>query len=90
MVSNDRPVTLTQSQLQSLLETAAEAGARKALSAVGLHDDRAVGDVLALRGLLDAWRSARATAWSTAVRLLTTAALAGIAAAVAASLWQQR
>jgi len=89
MTANDKPVTLTQAQLETLLESAAEAGAKKALRAVGLHDDKAVGDVLALRGLLDAWRAARDTAWSTAVRLVTTAILAGLIAAVAASLWHK-
>jgi 2-iminoacetate synthase ThiH len=80
--NNDKPVILTQAQLTALLEQAAESGARKALSAVGLHDDKAARDVIDLRSLLEAFRSAKNTVWTTIIRVGTVAALAFIGAAV--------
>lgn len=80
--ANDKPVVLTQAHLVALLEQAAEAGARKALGAVGLHDDKAARDVVDLRSLLDAFRSAKSTALNTIVRVGTVALLAFIGAAV--------
>lgn len=80
--NNDKPIILTQAQLAALLEQAAEAGARKALGAVGLHDDKAARDVVDLRSLLDAFRSAKNTALTTIVRAGVIALLAFIGATV--------
>lgn len=88
-MTGDETTTLTAPQLRALVEEAAEAGARKALHAVGLHDEHAADDVRELRGVLDAWRSAKRTAWSTVVRVITTALLAALAAGVAVSLWHK-
>jgi uncharacterized protein (DUF849 family) len=79
---NDQPIVLTQAQLAALLEQAAEAGARKALGAVGLHDDKAARDVIDLRSLLEAFRSAKSTVWTTIIRVGTVAALAFMGAAL--------
>lgn len=72
--------TLSPEQLATLLEQAAEAGAKKALLAVGLYDADAAGDLHDLRGLLDAYRSARASMATAAIKFLTTISLAAIIA----------
>lgn len=73
-------MNLSESQLQAMLDKAAECGAKKALLAVGLHDEDAAGDVHDLRGLLEAFRSAKASMVTAAVKFLTTAVLAAIIA----------
>lgn len=65
--------------VRAMIELAAEVGARKALADLGLHDDDAGKDVQELRGLLDAWRSAKKAAWDTTVKLVTTGILALLA-----------
>lgn len=55
-------ITLTQQQLDDLIETAAERGAKKALASVGLHDDKAANDVRSLRDLLSVYRTVRNSA----------------------------
>jgi hypothetical protein len=89
MDRNDRPVTLTQAHLETLLEAAAEAGAKKALRAIGLHDEQAADDVRELRGVLDAWRAAKTTAWNTVVRAITIAVLAALIAGAAVNVWNK-
>ena len=73
-------VTLSQEQLELMLNRAAEAGARKALSDIGLHDDEAADDVKQLRGLLDTWRDTKETAWKTFVSWLVKGLLIAIVA----------
>lgn len=87
LLANDRPVTLTEAQLQALLDTAAERGAKKALAAIGLCDAKAAGDVRDLREVLDAFRLAKTTAWTTIVRVLTAAVLAAVIAGVGVTAW---
>jgi len=65
--------------LEILLRDAAHRGARQALHEIGLADGDAVGDVRELRGLLEAWRSAKRTAGQTAVRMLTYTFLTALA-----------
>lgn len=65
----------TSDELKSLVEAAAEAGAKKALADIGLHDDDAGDDVKELRGLLESWRVAKQEAWKTAVGMVTKGAL---------------
>lgn len=63
-----------------LLDKAAEAGAKRALEKIGLHDDDAVTDVRELRGLLDTWREAKKTVGVTIAKVITTTILATLAA----------
>jgi hypothetical protein len=70
---------LTDEQIREFIEIAATIGARKALRDLGLHDADAGRDVEELRGLLDAWRSAKKTAWETTVRVITTVFLSALA-----------
>jgi hypothetical protein len=53
--------------LRALIEEASEAGAERALEALGLSDAKARRDMDELRELLQAWRDAKRTAWKEAV-----------------------
>ena len=66
-------------ELRAMMEQAAELGAKKALHSVGLHDEEAGNDIHELRGLLDAWRSAKGTVLTTLVKAITTAVLGALA-----------
>lgn len=48
--------------LRAVVEEASAKGAEKALSGLGLADERAPADLLELRELLSAWRDAKRTA----------------------------
>lgn len=69
--------------LRAMVEESSQAGARRALGALGLDDERARRDMDELRELLSAWRDAKKTAWravvSWAVRIALAAVLVGIA-----------
>lgn len=69
--------------LRALVEEASQAGASRALGALGLDDARARRDMDELRELLSAWRdakrSARQAVVSWAVRIMLAALLAGMA-----------
>ena len=69
--------------LRALVEEGAQAGAVRALGALGLDDPRARRDMDELRELLSAWRdakrSARQAVVSWAVRILLAGLLAGMA-----------
>jgi hypothetical protein len=78
-------VSMSEIELELIINRAAEAGARKALHDIGLHDDYAADDVKELRGLLDSWREAKDTALKTFVGWLTK----GFLVAIAFGLWYQ-
>src|SRR5436190_12919151 len=69
--------------LRALVEEASQAGATRALGALGLDDPRARRDMDELRELLSAWRDAKRSAWRAVVtwvvRLLLATLLIGIA-----------
>jgi hypothetical protein len=50
--------------LRALIEEASEAGAGRALEALGLTDQKARRDMDELRELLQAWRDAKKSAWA--------------------------
>lgn len=54
-----RAIKLTEGELEDLLKRAAEVGAKSALASIGLGDEKAGPDVIALREILKSWRSAR-------------------------------
>jgi len=64
------PVTLSQAELEVLLQQAAKRGAQEALSKLGLHDDEAGHDIRELRQLIDSWREVKLTATKTLVKWL--------------------
>lgn len=53
--------------LQALVEEASQAGAERALGALGLGDASARRDMDELRQLLQAWRDAKRTAWKAVI-----------------------
>ena len=61
-----------------LLDRAAERGAERVLTHLGLENGHAARDIRELRGLIEAWRDARRTAWLTAVKVITTGILAAL------------
>ena len=69
--------------LKALVEEASEAGAERALGALGLNDARARRDMDELRELLQAWRDAKKSAWQAAVSWAMRILLAGLVAAMA-------
>jgi hypothetical protein len=60
-----------EARLRSIMEEAAEAGARRALESVGLHDETAGKDVRDLRTLIDGWRTVKRATVETVTRWLT-------------------
>jgi hypothetical protein len=72
--------------LEEMLSRAAQRGAERCLAQLGLENGHAARDIGELRGLLEAWRDARRTAWRTAVKVATTAVLALLIVGVAIKL----
>ena len=72
--------------LNELLNRAAERGAERALASLGLENGHAAADIRDLRGLIEAWREARQTAWQTTVKVLTTGVLAALLVGIAIKL----
>jgi len=79
-------VRMSGPEFEAMLARAAEKGARKALTDVGLQGPEAAIDIRDLRTLLASLRLARRTAWQTIVRLITTALLLALIAGVAVKL----
>ena len=68
----DNMLLLRKEDFDDLLERAAERGAKRALADVGLDGDDAAHDIRELRGLLDAFNTAKHTAWQTVIKMVTT------------------
>jgi len=68
-------LSLRPEDLDELLTRAAEQGSERALAALGLENGYAPKDIRDLRGLIEAWRQARQTAWQTLIKLVTTGIL---------------
>lgn len=73
------PINLTREDLEVLLESAAERGAKKALMQVGLHDDDAMGDLRDLRGLLGAYKTVKSSVLTTIGKAIAVAVIAALA-----------
>jgi len=77
--------------LRAIAEEAGELGATRALTRLGLSDERAQGDVAELRALLDAWRDAKRSVWKAAlgwlVRIAGALLLTGIAVKLGFGEW---
>jgi Family of unknown function (DUF6127) len=69
--------------LRALIEEASDLGAMRALARLGLSDATAGADMHDVRQLLDAWRTAKSSAWkalvSWCVKLLLAGLLLGLA-----------
>jgi len=79
-------LNLRPEDLDELLIRAAEKGAERALAVLGLENGHAAADIHDLRGLIDAWRDARKTAWQTMVKVVTTGMLAALLVGVSIKL----
>jgi hypothetical protein len=55
-----------------------ERGTRKTMADVGLDGEHAAEDIRALRGLLEAFNTAKRTVWQTAVKMVTTALIVAL------------
>ncbi len=92
MTDPDKPalvenmLLMRKEEFDELLNNAAERGAQRALACLGLENGHAAADIRDLRGLIDAWRDARKTAWQTTVKVLTTGILAALLVGVAIKL----
>jgi len=84
MTDSDKPalvenmLLMRKDDFDELLEIAGQRGAQRALAYLGLENGHAAADIRDLRGLIDAWREARRTAWHTTVKVLTTGVLAAL------------
>lgn len=76
-------IILKKDEIEEMLCRAADKGARKALSDVGLDGEYAADDIRELRSLLSALRLAKVTAWQTFIRVTTSGILLAIMAGIA-------
>jgi hypothetical protein len=72
--------------LRALVEESSQSGARRALGALGLDDEKARRDMDELRELLSAWRDAKRTAWRAVVGWVVRIALALVLVGIAVKL----
>ena len=70
--TRDGWVSMPFEEFEQLLEEAAGRGAKRAMADVGLDGEDAAADIRELRGLLDAFNTAKQTAWQTVVKIVTT------------------
>ncbi len=82
----ENTLLMRKEDFHELLNNAAERGAQRALASLGLENGHAAADIRDLRGLIDAWRDARKTAWQTTIKVLTTVVLAALLVGVAIKL----
>jgi hypothetical protein len=78
--------TITNEELEAMLDRAARKGAKEALASIGLLDDSAQKDITEMRSLLEAWRDTRKSIWNTVTKVITVSILTFIAGAVWMSL----
>lgn len=73
--------------LRAIAEEAGELGATRALTRLGLADERAPRDLAELRELLGAWRDAKRSAWRSVAGWLGALLLAAIAVRLGFGEW---
>ena len=74
--------TITNAEIEAMLDRAARKGAKEALASIGLLDDSAQRDITEMRSLLEAWRDTRKSIWNTVTKVVTVSILTFIAGAV--------
>jgi hypothetical protein len=74
--------TITNEELEAMLDRAARKGAKEALASIGMLDDSAQKDITEMRSLLEAWRDTRKSIWNTVTKVVTVSVLTFIAGAV--------
>jgi hypothetical protein len=83
---HDDSKRLTRADIEEMLTRAAERGARRALTDVGVEGREAALDIRDLRALIECLRFVRRTAVQTIVRLITTGILLALLAGIAIKL----
>jgi hypothetical protein len=76
----DNMLFLRKEDFDELLDRAAERGAKRALADVGLDGEDAAHDMRELRDLLEAFNTAKHTAWQTVIKMVTTGFLFALVA----------
>lgn len=84
--SGEGHVRMPDAEFEELLARAAEEGARRALSDVGLDGSEAALDIRDLRSLLASIRFVRRTAVQTTVHIITTGVILALLAGIALKL----
>ena len=84
--TRDGWVSMPFEDFEKLLEDAAGRGAKRAMADVGLDGEDAAADIRELRGLLEAFNTAKKTAWQTMVKMATTAFVLALVAGAAMKL----
>ena len=74
--------TFSEEKLQDMLHKAAKTGAEEALQRLGLEDKSATKDLDDMRQLVTNWRTLQTEVGRTAIRLITTAIIVFIGAAI--------
>lgn len=87
MNESENTITLTNAQLEAMLDRVAEKGACRALRKIGLGDDHAGQDMHEVRSLLTAWRATKAAIWTQVVKLIVTLLLVAMAGGLAFMTW---
>ncbi|PCI51904.1 MAG: hypothetical protein COB49_00435 [Alphaproteobacteria bacterium] len=64
-------ISISEEKLEKMLSRACHRGAKKALEAVGLHDEAAGDDIRELRSVLSGFRDAKKTVWRAFLGWLT-------------------
>ncbi len=72
-------ITISETELQKMLQCASEQGAKKILLQLGLSDEEAGEDIRDLRSLIDGWRTVKRTAIKTATQSFVVAILSALA-----------
>ena len=66
--TNEDLVCLSRQELNDIVERAAERGSHRALKSIGLHDDKAAGDIDNLRSFISAYEAGKSELFKTIVR----------------------
>ena len=75
-------IEISEEKLQDMLHKAAKTGAEEALQRLGLEDKSATKDLDDMRQLVTNWRTLQTEVGRTAIRLITTAIIVFIGAAI--------
>lgn len=75
-------VSMPLDEFERLVEDAAERGAKHAMTDVGRDGENAAANIHGLRGLLEAYNTAKHTAWQPLIRMVTTGFILALVASV--------
>ena len=87
MAPQEGITTLTDDQLEKMLDRAAKRGAREALREVGLGDENASHEIREVRDLLTAWKATKQAVWTQVIKMFVTLLVIATAGGLAAMVW---